>query len=74
MKYVRIRKEAVVQVNENLSYTDAIAFGHELDAECCIEDELYIDVVDEHGEVVNESAWIEDGDSYEEEKLNGSRP
>jgi hypothetical protein len=57
--FVRISKQADVEVNEDLSYEDAIKYGHELDKEGVLDFDLHIDIVDEFGEVINEAGWNE---------------
>ena len=57
--YVRIEKVASIEVKDGMTYEEAIAYGGSMESEGNLEYDLYLDVIDDCGEVVNEAGWDE---------------
>jgi hypothetical protein len=53
--YLRIAKEAIIDIPEGMTYEEALAYAHQQDADGGLPFDMYIDVMDEDGEVVEES-------------------
>jgi hypothetical protein len=53
-RYVRLTKVAQVEIEENESTTDAVERANILDSEAVLFFELYTDIVDEDGKVLEE--------------------
>jgi hypothetical protein len=57
--YLRISKQADINIPEGMTYEEALAYAHQQDAEGALDFDLYIDVMNEDGECVNEAHWEE---------------
>lgn len=57
--YLRIEKSANIDIPEGMTYEQALDYANQMDSEGNLEFDLYIDVMDEGGEVVNEAGWEE---------------
>ena len=57
--YVRIEKVGSVEIPDGMSYEEALDYANQQDSEGLVYFDLYIDVCDQDGEVVNEAGWEE---------------
>ena len=57
--YLRIEKSVNIDIPDGMTYQQAIDYAHQMDADGDLEFDLFIDVMDEGGEVVNETGWEE---------------
>ena len=59
--YIRVEKFGTVEVPDGATYEEAIAYAHAQDADGSIEFDLYVDIVDDDGEIVTEAEWCRQG-------------